>query len=214
MVFHSPVLEYITAMGKLQRLGPYYNLPGSVTTLGLCFNSRVLDSWIGNRVHIPSLKRLVVMNSESPVTFSSFAKQVNTIDLRPDPLTDEDELTRGPKEDFGIYLARLPSGDARGTLVYSGIFYTPPPTLYDQYGQLLQYEWVSAITLKTSGSSRMTERERWNALVHHLDFIPHSFPNLESVDLCDDFHNWKNRPELLVFEVLVKKRGIALRYVL
>jgi len=155
---HSPVLKYVTI-----------NLPASITTIGLDFEGRPLDSWIRDRLGTTSsLTNLVAMTSGS--AYNALAKLVTAVDLRPS----------------------------------SGIFYSPPSLLYSED----RYEWVSKVSLKTSGSSRII-KERWNAFLSHLHFIPVCSPNLRRVNLRDDFRNWRQRQELQATEQLIEKRGIV-----
>ena len=145
---HSPVPKYVTI-----------NLSASVTTIGLDFEGRPLDSWIRDRLGTTSsLTNLVAMTSGS--AYNALAKLVTAVDLRLSPLyTNKDKLTHR--------LALLPSRNTESTSTYSGIFYSPPSLLDSED----RYEQVSKVSLKTSGSSRAI-KERWNAFLSRLRFIP------------------------------------------
>jgi len=58
------------------------------------------------------------------------------------------------------------------------------------------------LSLKTSDYE--TEEERWTAALPHLGSVVNWFPNLRSVDLYDDFNNWKERPEVQGFLALAE----------
>ena len=208
MIECSPALKYITVMGHVE--GHYtgsafkrvIHVPASVTTLGICFGSFHIALWIKNCWVLEKPITLVAM--VSGIAFKALAEEATTINLRSDLRITEAEPVQQDEFTFRSYLEEPARGTSRGTLAFSGIFFTPPSDAGPNQ-QLLRYEWVRVAVLKTLGRSCMTEEERWNALLPHLDFIdiPHHFPSLEEIYVYDDFHNWKERPELLAFEASV-----------
>jgi hypothetical protein len=207
LVEHLPALEHLTVMGAIFKKHRPFILPDSVTTLQLCFRGFPLDLWIKHWSKSQSSLLVNLITSNYGFGFKSFSQEVAMIDIRPDP------RSMSTKRAIEGFFRGLPSGNARGALTYSGVFYTLPDIVDpDQPLQHRQYTWVDEIALKTAGHSSMTEGERWTALMPHLEFISHCFPNLRSIDLYDDFHNWKEKPELQAFEAFVEARGITLRY--
>ena len=212
IVKYSPTLEYITIIGCITKSGSAltgtFTLPASVTTTGIYFQGLHLDAWIKDSWIIHHPITLVAMAPGA--TFRFLATKAARIDLRPSLRTSEEESAQalGPTE-FEHHLIRLPREGERGTLAYSVIFFVPPSNIRPE-----EQEWVKVIALRTSDCSRMTEGERWSALLPHLDLIPRSFPSLQTIYLHYDFHNWRERPELHAFEASVSGRGMSLEYVL
>ena len=211
IVARSPALEYITIMGDLGIGEPsmgHIILPASVTTIAIDFMGLRFDRWIKRSWIIDDSITLVAM--VEGIAYKFLAEKATRIDLRPSLCTLEEEPPQalGPTQ-FEKYLMWLPRGDDRGTLAYSVIFFAPPSNLRPE-----EQEWVEVIDLKTSGRSHMTEGERWNALLPHLDLISHYFPSLKTIRLYYNFHNWTERPELHAFKASVEGRGIILEYIL
>jgi len=207
LMSHAPALGHVTIMGVINdvELPPLITLPGSVTTVGLCFSGSTFDEWIAKRWTVPSLDCLVAMTAGS--AYKSLAKRATIIDLRPSFAKNPGDLLGN---NFSRQLHGLPLY-RKGTLVYSTFF--PPPIRTAPGAQPRQFQWVEALSLKTSGYGDETEEERWTAALPHLESVIDWFPNLESVDLYDDFSDWKEKPEVQEFVALTEQEGIAWRYV-
>lgn len=210
IVEHSPVLEYITATETAE--APLngcwhvcFRIPDSVTTLGLfCHQPTVWrllwwirDSW-GKGA---SLDRVITSGTYPAFGFPA-------IELRPNP-NSTTKPSKSALEDF-VRECFIQSG----TLTYSCTVYAPPER-YDLIPPR-RSKHVNKIALMTSGSSYKTEVEKWAAVQQHLDFILKVFRNLTSVDLYDDFQEWKEDDvmgEVLeTFEKSAQQFSIAVRY--
>jgi hypothetical protein len=181
-----------------------------VTVLGLfCHHPAVWrllrwvrDSWDGGQ----ALEHVITSGPYPPFGFLM-------VELRPDPSS----TTRPAKTAFEDFVRGcLPKGSSKGgTLIYSCTTY-PPAERYDLVPQK-SGDWVDKIVLKTSGSSHKTEEEKWDAVQRHLDFVLRMFRNITSVDLHDDFREWKEDPmkgEVLeAFEKSAQKLGVAVGYI-
>lgn len=207
LVSRAPALEYITVMGIIGGgdMPPFVTLPHSVTTISLSYSGATFDQWIQNRWHAPSLACLI--SSVPGLGFKKLAKRATKIDLRPSFAVG---LGQYSENNFEPQIHALPKLGRKGTLVYS-TFFCPPLHLVDE--EKPQFQWVQALSLKTSGSSDETKEERWAAASLHLGSVLDWFPNLTSIDLYDDFGDWKEREEVQVFAALAEESEIVLRYV-
>lgn len=227
LVRRSPVLECITiAETEDSQLNGSsdidFHIPDSVTTLGFfCHEEnatsalplyapkviwRILrwirDRWGGGR----ALNHVITSGPFPPFRFS-------TIELRPNPSS-----VTGPAgfalEDF-VERCLPNNGSTKCTFIYSCTTYAPPER-YDLI-KSRSVQWVDKVALKTLGSRHRTEDEKWNAVQRHLDFLLKRFNKLTSVDLCDDFQEWKEDDVkgkvLEEFEKLAQERGVVVRYI-
>lgn len=187
LVENSPALECITfteAEG-----GPFnpglqpltiLSIPSSVATLGYFSSNQrgsTLLDWFGydwNRA------------SKHVITSGRWAREArincSRIELRPNPSSTLQPAEFDLENFIFQYLPLFGDGSRKATLIYSCTTYAPVKRITP-----VQVEWINKIALKTSGSSYRTEDEKWNAVKGHLNFVLKGFPNLESVDLCDDF---------------------------
>lgn len=215
LVQHSPALEYLTIVEvpEAPLLGDRsveFRIPDSVKTLGVfCHRPSVwrLLRWvIANWGRGQGLEHVITSGEYPRFPFS-------TVELRPDPSS----TTRPTKSAFGDFVRGcLPkNGTTGGTLIYSCTAY-PPVECYDMIPER-SGEWVDKIILKTSGSSYRSEEDEWEVVQRHLDFVSRKFRNLASVDLHDDFQEWKKDPvkrEVFeAFEESAQERGIIVEYV-
>lgn len=217
LVQHCPVLEYITLtvaeppLRGNDRRQIKFDVPDSVTTLGLFFRRSVLQLglWIVSKWFTgpaASLKHFVTSGSFAPpLAFS-------TVELRPDPYC----ATQPSKSALQHFLRnRLPQDGSNGTLIYSGATYAPPAS--NDLVATERLKWVHKIVLKTSGSRHRTEDEKWDAVQQHLDFILKQFRNLKSIDLCGDFRGWREDEVkgkvLEVFEKSAREFGVTVKYI-
>lgn len=229
LVRNSPILEYITVTEDETSLTGVsgwrvkFVIPDSVTTLRLFFrrSKRDLGRWVGSRWFTrpaTSLKHVITSGSFRRPNFN-----FSIIELQPDPcsitkLVEPDLQNFLPKFLQKFFQGRLPRGGSTGdTLIYSITSY-PPPVSYDRRAARYLDNWVHKLVLKTSGSSRCTEDEKWNAVDRHLDYVFKQFRMVRSIDLCGDFLSWKEddargKEILERFEKSAKGFSMAVRYI-
>ena len=199
LVNSSPVIQYLTIMGSFEQIGFLnytFALPDSVATIKLSFerSSCIIDSWVGEW-RIPATTSLNHLLSLGPrLALSSLLPKVTTLELFPHLISSMIERP----------ILALPPNIC--SLAYS--VYTKPPPLTQRF------DGVKKISFKTFARGRPSKREtRWGYARRHIDTLYTCFPNLESVDLYDDFNYWKDSPDLGAFEAWGQQR-ITVRYML
>jgi len=125
-VQYSPILEYVTILGNISN--PLeevvtIDLLASVTTIGLDFEGTILGLWIRNYWHMEKTSLLTnFVTITSGNAYKNFAKLATTVDLHPSPwYTEQGKLIPDASCMLKTYLEDHPTGDTRGTLVYSSI---------------------------------------------------------------------------------------------